>query len=121
MKIGIDLVRLSRVTELLENRQALEKIFHPEEITDDVARLAGRLAAKEAYFKARGKKGDWLSVAVRNDEAGRPVITADADADSRDRVSLSITHEGDYAAAVVIIEENREENVKGNAWREDNA
>lgn len=100
MSIGIDIVHTPRVADLMEDENAVRNTFNPDEYTDDVASLAGVLAAKEAYFKAKGAKQDWLSVTVDHDESGRPVITAEDD----DHVHVSITHDDEYAAAVVFIE-----------------
>ena len=65
MQVGIDIVKTSRVAKLLEDKNAIKKIFHPQEITDNIESLAGKFAAKEAYFKARGKKEDWLNIEIR--------------------------------------------------------
>lgn len=100
MRLGIDLFRISRMKKLMENEDAIRKIFNPSEISDNVETLAGRLAAKEAYFKALGKKEDWLSIEVKKDKRGMPKIITE----EKKKIQVSITHEGDYAAAVVIIE-----------------
>lgn len=101
MKIGIDITRIKRVSGLLANPEAAQKVFNDFEISDNVQKMAGILAAKEAYFKARGQKGDWRALEVRNTENGQPVIT---DGSARN-ISLSISHDGEYAVAVVIYED----------------
>ncbi len=101
MKVGIDLVQISRIKDLMEKKETIKKIFHISEITDDPESLAGIFAAKEAYFKAIGKKKKWLDIEIKKKKEGKPYIISD----KKERINLSITHEGDYAAAIVIIED----------------
>ena len=101
MKVGIDLVQISRIKDLMEKKETIKKIFHISEITDDPESLAGIFAAKEAYFKAIGKKKKWLDIEIKKNKEGKPYIISD----KKERINLSITHEGGYAAAIVIIED----------------
>jgi len=102
MKVGIDLVQISRIRDLMEKKETMKRIFHVSEITDDPESLAGIFAAKEAYFKAIGKKKNWLDIEIKKEKKeGKPYIISD----KKERINLSITHEGDYAAAIVIIED----------------
>lgn len=100
MKVGIDLVRVSRMKSLMQNKEAIEKLFHPSETSDNPENLAGKFAVKEAYFKAKGKKGSWLDIEISHDNNGRPLLYSDKD----ENITASITHEDGYAAAVVVIE-----------------
>lgn len=99
MRIGIDIVRVKRLEKLLSESGAAKKIFHDSEISDNCQSMAGFLAAKEAYFKALGKKGDWLEIRLGNEASGQPKIISSEYKD----ISLSISHDGDYAVAVVVI------------------
>jgi holo-[acyl-carrier protein] synthase len=75
---------------------------------------AARFAAKEAYFKAIGTGWNrgvtWQDVGVRSDGASPPTVEVSGVARrlSRElgvsRVHLSLSHSGDYAVAVVVLE-----------------
>jgi len=93
---------------LLENAEAVQKVFYPSELRSATPEhAAGVFAAKEALFKALGKQPDWLAVEVINDESGKPYLRLSADIEKKYKASLSISHEKDYAVAfVVLVEEN---------------
>ena len=76
--LGIDLVYLPEFKIKLKSVQ-LGKIFLEIELAQNksVESLAGIFAAKEAFFKATGRKGDWLSVWI---EKNPPSLKASADA-----------------------------------------
>lgn len=101
MRIGIDLVRISRFENVSDH--FIERVLTPEEKAEYLllpenkknAYLAGRWAAKEAIFKAMGTS-DFLRFSVIHDESGRPYVKDRADMD------ISISHDGDYATAIVI-------------------
>jgi holo-[acyl-carrier protein] synthase len=73
-----------------------------------------RFAAKEAFVKALGlgirSPVQWLDIEVRNDELGKPLILLSSRAreycEKRGirHWHLSLTDEGEYAAAVVVLE-----------------
>lgn len=98
MKIGIDIVHIERVEKLLKDGAQLSAVFSPDEVVDDVRTMAGRFAAKEAYFKAHQEKGDWKSIIVRKSASGAPYLIC-----PENNVSLSISHDGEYAIAAVVI------------------
>lgn len=120
--LGIDLVRIARVTALLERRgeRALARLFTPDEARrcregrHPPESFAARFAAKEAFFKALGtgwgRGGAWTEVEVVSAPSGAPSIrlsgTALAMAEARGvrAVHLSLTHAEETAAAVVILE-----------------
>lgn len=122
IRVGIDLVFADSVRESLNahGERYLRRVFTPAEVTDcttssgpDPARLAARFAAKEATMKVL-RVGDralpWRDVEVRRDPAGWVILSltgSAADLASREGVaslSLSLTHRGTAAAAVVIAE-----------------
>jgi phosphopantetheine--protein transferase-like protein len=103
MHIGIDIVNVNRLKPLMADKNALAKVFNPRETSDNPLRLAGWLAAKEAYFKACGAKSDWLDLAVGHDEYGAPYLLIKSERNNR--IKLSISHDGEYAMAVAIIDE----------------
>jgi len=98
MDVGIDLVRVDRVEKLLNDPSQAELVFAPEEIADDLRTMAGRFAAKEAYFKAKKEKGNGRDVIVGKEPSGAPTLIV-----PERNVSLRISHDGEYAIAVVIL------------------
>lgn len=103
--LGIDLVSLSEFEKKFKNL-SLEKVFLPFELSQNKTQesLAGAFAAKEAFFKAIGKKEDWLSVWIEKDKAGKPELKSTL-IDSSQKIEVSISHAGDYAVAIVMSNE----------------
>ena len=119
--LGIDLVVLERFRAACSRRgdRLLERLFTAHERerclrrTDPIPELAVRFAAKEATFKAIGtgwRQGvRWVDVEVRNAESGRPFLrlagkTAEiAHAVGGRRISVTLTHSRDTAAAQVLL------------------
>lgn len=116
LRVGIDLVQLSRVAESLATfgDRFLTRVFTPDEVAyataapaETVPRLAARLAAKEAAKKALSTEGiGWRDIEVRRAPSGAPSLrlhgpaaAAAPDAD----LAVSLSHEGDYATAVVVM------------------
>lgn len=103
MKVGIDLVQISEFQARLSEAGGLEKIFldSEREHTKSPESLTGAFAAKEAFMKALGRKIDWLDVWVEKDKWGRPKLVSKLT--RNEEVEVSISHSGDYAMAVVVI------------------
>jgi phosphopantetheine--protein transferase-like protein len=102
--VGTDIVLISKIKTL--KADALEKIFHPSELSDNRAEhLAGILAAKEAFFKALGQPPKWQQVEVKTYPSGQPqlLFSEEINFNQNRKVALSISHDGDYAIATVII------------------
>ncbi len=120
--IGMDIVEASRIERaaLRVGERFLTRIFTPSEKKYCFGKaspwnsLAARFAAKEAAFKALGKGwpdcGGFLSVEVRMGEHGRPGLLFHGNAGRMAEelgvvsVHVSLTHDGGYAAAVVVLE-----------------
>lgn len=120
--VGTDLVEVKRVAELLERHgeRARSKLFTAAELArcEASARpsesLAGRFAAKEAFFKALGtgwgRGGAWHEVEVVSSPHGAPSLrlsgTAGRLAGERGvrAIHLSVTHTAELAAAYVVLE-----------------
>ena len=120
LRVGIDLVQVSRVTESVDlfGDRFLRRVFTEGEIAYATSapgassqRLAARLAAKEATMKALGlveDPCDWRHIEVRRQPSGTCDLTLHGsvrEAAARlgvSTISLSMSHEGDYATAVVI-------------------
>jgi holo-[acyl-carrier protein] synthase len=117
LRVGIDLISIDRVARARERfgDRFYARFFTPEEraiCADQPLRLAARIAAKEAAAKALGCGiGDirWVDVEVGRDERQRPILhlhgTALALAQTLglSEWEVSLTHEDDKAAAVVVM------------------
>ena len=114
MKIGTDIVQISRIEKSLQKHgERFKKKF----LTDDEAAriqktesIAGIWAAKEAVAKALGCGiGSDLAfhdITVVKDSRGAPRFQLSEEAQKKHRVldsSLSISHDGGFAIAVVTI------------------
>ncbi len=115
--IGVDLVKTDRMKNLIDKfgNKALQRFLSSDEmdLVKNHKTAAGFWAAKEACSKALGcgigSECGFLDISISKTTKGAPIITLS------DRVvknfniknsSLSITHDGDYAIAVVAIEVN---------------
>lgn len=101
MKIGTDIVKISRMEKSLKSKSFLEKVFteNEREYCKKIESFAGVFASKEAYFKALGTgiKLPLNQLEVLHDEHGKPYLNGIENSD------LSISHDGDYAIATVIL------------------
>ena len=113
--VGIDLCAVSRMEEQLGSGRFLARFFTEEETAYITSRgagaaqsMAGIFAAKEALLKALGM-GISLplkDVGVTHTQTGQPAYCLTGKAKElvgEAQCMLSITHEGDMAAAVCII------------------
>ena len=118
--IGNDMVDLRRLRAMLERRPRLSQRLLTEKECDEFSArknapdyLAGRIAAKEALAKALGcgmrAPLTWQGVSILGN-GGAPsfIFTEELEEYLRTRgigvCHLSITHDGEYAAAVVVAE-----------------
>lgn len=104
MKVGCDIVQISRIKD---EPSFVSFVLHPNELPIYEKRakktefLAGRFAVKEALSKALGVGLSGLKfseVDVSYEKTGAPFILYNGK-----RYSCSISHDGDYAFAVVVI------------------
>ncbi len=120
--IGIDIVDIGRIrkAEKRWGQRFLSRVFTEGEVNYSVLqvsphpRLAARFAAKEAASKALGTGltlgVTWKDIEVLNNANGRPEIILHgkaremASAKGIRNIHLSISHDGNYAAAQVILE-----------------
>ena len=118
--IGIDMVECDRFLDWSSFKKS--RIFTKKELdyaegvnTGGERHLANFWAVREAFVKALGTGfGDdvqFSDVSVVHDDAGRPAVllaggakTALKNLSENARVLVSITDQGDYSAAVVVIE-----------------
>ncbi len=121
--IGIDIVHVNRIRHWSTVPGLIERFFHPHEIEAALSRgasrdlsLAARFAAKEAFGKACGtglRNMKLRDIYVENQRDGRPVIILEGTAKQRFSelgggvLHCSLTHEGDNAVAIVLIEDQK--------------
>lgn len=112
--IGTDIVYIPRILRILQKygEKFLNRIYTEKEI--ELSRkynsqemraryFAKRFAAKEAFVKARGS-GQGITmkdIEIYNDVRGKPYLTVSKDFISK--IHLSLSDDGDYATAFVII------------------
>jgi holo-[acyl-carrier protein] synthase len=112
---GIDIIEVERVKRIAEKSpRFLEKIFTSGEIgyclkkKNKYQHLAARFAAKEAFFKAIGKRINWTDVELFNLSSGKPELKIKNKERFRiEKAHVSISHLKDYAVAAVILEEKK--------------
>ena len=113
--IGIDLVKTARILAFIERRgdRGLARFLNDGEIAlvKRPQTAAGFWAAKEACAKALGcgigAECGFHDILISKSEKGAPQLALSAQVRERFGItaaSLSITHDGDYAIAVVALE-----------------
>jgi holo-[acyl-carrier protein] synthase len=106
--LGIDIVEIGRVKEAMRRPRFIGRILTPQEreFCVTAAQVAGRWAAKEAVYKALGVPLRWQQIEILPDPLGAPTVRIDSPHfdPGRLKVRISITHERNYAAAVVLVE-----------------
>lgn len=103
--LGIDIAYLPEFKMKMKNFP-LEKVFLPFELSQNKTSesLAGVFAAKEAFFKAIGRKQDWLTVWIEKNRKGKPQLKTLL-LNKTQKTEVSISHAGDYAIAIVMIKD----------------
>ena len=113
VQTGIDIIETKRIKRIiLTNKKFLKKVYTPTEISYCSAKknkwqhFAVRFAAKEAVWKALGKKDIWhRDITVKNTSAGKPeIILSKKYKKLEKKISLSLSHTDDYAVAVAIFD-----------------
>ncbi len=116
--VGIDLCSVSRIAACLDHKGFAERVFTERERTyakgkkKTVQHFAASFAAKEAFAKAGrwgiGKVG-LKNVSIER-TAGGPVLLLEKTARAlmeelgAKKAHVSLSHDGDYAVAVVVLE-----------------
>jgi holo-[acyl-carrier protein] synthase len=120
-RVGLDLISVAEVAASLERfgDRYTRRVYTPEEVrycrsasgAAASARFAARFAAKEAVVKALGPAREWTrwrDIEVRRHRSGRCTLVLHGQAAVLARrrgirgFSLSLTHDGDHAAAIVL-------------------
>lgn len=113
--IGIDLIKTSRMNRFIERfgERALKKFLCDDEIelVKNYKTASGFWAAKEAFSKALGTgighECGFHDMVISKTAKGAPQLKVSQEIRQKfsiQDISLSITHDGDYAIAVVAIE-----------------
>jgi holo-[acyl-carrier protein] synthase len=117
--IGVDAVNCERMDEKRMTPYIIKRLFNKIEVEnlpispkERQVYLASRFAAKEALVKALGEGFRFCSprsIAVVNDEKGKPSFSFDKEVENRlpqnlSQIHLSITHEESVAIAFVVLE-----------------
>ncbi|MDQ7047080.1 MAG: holo-ACP synthase [Sulfurovum sp.] len=114
MKIGTDIVQINRIEKSLAKfgDKFKERFLHPEEIklAKKTESIAGFWAAKEAISKALGcgigAELSFHDIIIRKNHKGTPIFVLNKEAQQLHKIessSLSISHDGGFAIAVVAI------------------
>lgn len=119
---GVDIVAVARFENFIaEGNDALfTRVFSPAELEycrgkkRSAQHFAGRFAAKEAFFKATGhglRQGmTWQDVEVVTNDLGKPDLRLSGKAEALFlelglfAAHLSLSHDGMYAIAMVVLE-----------------
>ena len=115
MKIGTDIIQISRIAQALDRHgdNFKKRFLSSREIAlaERVESLAGFWAAKEAISKALGcgigSRLGFHDIQLFKDPRGAPYFTLSTQAATLHPIqnsSLSISHDGGFAIATVIIE-----------------
>jgi holo-[acyl-carrier protein] synthase len=112
--VGNDLVFIPdfkhSLTDLFKNKVYTDaEIAYCDLFDDSLLRYASTWAAKEAVYKAIKQLDNsplnWKKIEIsRNKIAGKPTVIIHQPAFNLANISLTISHDGDYAWAMVIIE-----------------
>ena len=120
--VGIDIVKISRMDHVLERwkDRFMNRIFTSQEINFCIEKkfpsqhFAIRFAAKEAFLKALGlgmMAGiPWKDIEIVNDSTGKPEVKLHSKAretyqkNNVKNIFLSLSHDGEYGIAQVILE-----------------
>ena len=117
---GIDLVDCPRIEEMIKRhgKRFIKRVFttaeqaYAEANKNEIEKLAGRFAAKEAVLKLIGTgwqgKIAWTDIEIINNTAGQPEVSLAgevkkiADELGIKHISVSITHTANFAIASAV-------------------
>jgi holo-[acyl-carrier protein] synthase len=115
VQVGFDLMQISQVEDSVRRfgERYLGRVYTDRERREagSPARLASTFAAKEATLKAlrpRSRWVDWREIEIVRDPSGAPAVVLSGEALALARrgrlrqFAVTMTHEADYAGAVVI-------------------
>ncbi len=120
--IGVDLCEISRIARAVESEHFRKRVFTPEEIAYSEGKGARRaesyassFAAREAFVKASGESLGAVmfgrGFGLVRDGNGKPTVRLSGSLREKwkgAKVFVSISHEGGYACAMIVIEKINE-------------
>lgn len=106
--IGVDIMKIERIKKAVERwgERFLNRIYSKEEIdycmkkNNPYPSLAARFALKEAFYKATGGRTSFHDISYTKKTSLSPYAKKIIDGRT---ISISISHDGEYAIAVVEI------------------
>ena len=113
---GTDIVKISRIKNLIEDNKFLEKVYTEREIKycnvnnleKKAEHFAGRFAAKEAIYKAipnaKNIIKSWKSIEIVSEDGIYLKPKVYIDGEFKNNIDISISHEKEYAIAMCIYE-----------------
>lgn len=120
MKNGVDITKIDRFNELVNNQSFLNKYFTENEMEyiknkgNKPETLAGIFSAKEAVLKALGigilNGLSLIDICISHNQNGAPYVEVDAKINyymslqGCSEISISISHDGEYAIAFCVIQ-----------------
>jgi holo-[acyl-carrier protein] synthase len=125
MRIGVDLMSVSRFARIAEHHRYRTLVFTERELAEagqlgsarSVERLAGRFCVKEATCKLLGRGFGqglrWPDIEVCSDEWGAPAVTLSggarrlAEEAGIDDITVTLTHQVDLVVAVAAADPGR--------------
>ena len=123
--IGIDIIEVVRVKRLFDEygKRFVERVFteieidYCEHMAHPAMHFAARFAAKEAFLKAigTGLTGgiSWREIGIINEDSGKPQLHYEGKAAEiakklgTNNTYISLSHNKEYATAIVVIENER--------------
>lgn len=117
---GIDLVDCPRIEQMIQRHgeRFIKRVFTAAEQAyaqankNDIEKLAGRFAAKEAILKLMGTgwrgRIAWTDIEIVNNAAGQPEVTLSGEVEKIAEqlgirhISVSITHTANFAIASAV-------------------
>lgn len=105
--VGVDIEKIGRFKESLQDTHFLNLIFSQRELEyclkkkEPYISLAGKFCAKEAVIKASAKKLGMKSIEIINDRSGKPKVFIEGR--ENHSIKCGISHTEDYAVAFVVI------------------
>lgn len=113
LRIGTDIIQISRSKKNIESQRFLDKVYHREELASlgsplSAQSLAARFAAKESVIKAMGCPIPLRDIIVLRTASGKPqlVLTGKAkekaDALGLTQWEVTLSHCKEYAVAFVV-------------------
>lgn len=126
--VGIDIVKISRIAEKIENEKFLKRVLNDEEIAYALSKspiitkfgfnsiamtVAGLFASKEAVLKALGvgmtNGYAFKDITISHTKMGAPVVSLSDKLKkvlgklNKEAINVSIAHDGEYATAIAIL------------------